>query len=120
MQGPPLPVGPVPDLLQQHLPIASKSDFPLRYALDIICAVRATGAGPQLVGFLLWPGPMSNVWRGCDVFATVRSAHPVGCVVRPRGDSSSTGRGHIRRPEPTYRVSACGGDSCGPETVEAV
>ncbi|WP_063127866.1 non-ribosomal peptide synthetase [Nocardia fusca] len=40
--------------LSGRLPLVPEPDFPLRYALDVISAVRTTDAGPQLVTFLRW------------------------------------------------------------------
>ncbi|WP_330233071.1 amino acid adenylation domain-containing protein [Nocardia sp. NBC_00508] len=49
------PWAPIPELaLHECLPLVAEPDFPLRYALDVISAVRATAAGPQLVTMLRW------------------------------------------------------------------
>ncbi|MFE7796323.1 amino acid adenylation domain-containing protein [Nocardia sp. NPDC057440] len=55
MAGAGRPWAPIPDLaLHECLPHVSEPDFPLRYALDVIAAVRSTSAGPQLVTMLRW------------------------------------------------------------------
>ncbi|MEU7142872.1 amino acid adenylation domain-containing protein [Nocardia sp. NPDC046473] len=49
------PWAPIPDpALHGCLPLVSEPDFALRYALDVIAAVRTTAAGPQLVTYLRW------------------------------------------------------------------
>lgn len=49
------PWAPIPDLaLHECLPLVAEPDFPLRYALDVVSAVRTTGEGPQLVTMLRW------------------------------------------------------------------
>ncbi|WP_039795493.1 non-ribosomal peptide synthetase [Nocardia araoensis] len=49
------PWAPIPDLaLHECLPLVAEPDFPLRYALDVVSAVRTTAEGPQLVTMLRW------------------------------------------------------------------
>lgn len=49
------PWAPIPDLaLHECLPLVAEPDFPLRYALDVVSAVRTTTEGPQLVTMLRW------------------------------------------------------------------
>ncbi|MFF3225029.1 amino acid adenylation domain-containing protein [Nocardia suismassiliense] len=49
------PWAPIPDpALHGCLPLVAEPDFPLRYALDVIAAVRTTADGPELVTYLRW------------------------------------------------------------------
>ncbi|MEU1547992.1 amino acid adenylation domain-containing protein [Nocardia sp. NPDC005745] len=55
MAGAGRPWAPIPDLaLHECLPLVAEPDFPLRYALDVVSAVRTTADGPQLVTMLRW------------------------------------------------------------------
>jgi mycobactin peptide synthetase MbtF len=55
MVGSGVPWSLMPDTdLSGRLPLVPEPDFPWRYALDVISAVRTTDGGPQLVTFLRW------------------------------------------------------------------
>ncbi|WP_040788632.1 non-ribosomal peptide synthetase [Nocardia paucivorans] len=59
------PWAPIPDLaLHEALPAVAEPDFPVRYALDVVSAVRAAGGRPQLVTMLRWS---SAVFTDADI-----------------------------------------------------
>ncbi|WP_280479603.1 non-ribosomal peptide synthetase [Nocardia asiatica] len=80
------PWTPVTDTeLLERLPMSPEPEFPLRHAIDVIAAVHATPAGPQLVTLLRWSDAVfteadvhrfAEIWRAA-VASLERALSPI-------------------------------------------